>query len=595
MPNPQRDKGDLRNLLQLTALLKPYKTIIVIAMLSLLVAAGGVLLLGQGLRAVIDQGLAPADPQQLNQAMLGFIAVVLVMAIATYVRFFCVSWLGERVIADLRRKVFAHLLTLSPQFYETMRTGEAVSRLSSDTTILETVVGSSLSMALRSGVMMIGGLVLLMFTSIKLTLIVLLGVPLVMGPILIFGRKVRKLAKDAQDKLGDASAFIDESLHEIRTVQANVAETHTQNAFNEFVEAVFKSAKARIRARALLIAGVIFLAFGAIGFILWTGGHDVISGNISAGELSAFVFYAVIVASAVGTISEVIGDLQRAAGATERLLQILNTEPVIRIPAQPQSLSQPVRGELQFSNVQFFYPSRADVPALDQFTLHIKPGERVALVGPSGAGKTTVFQLLMRFYDPQAGRIAIDGIAIDELLPQTLREQMALVPQDPVIFATSVRENVRFARPEASDAEVVEALRAAYALEFVEKMPDGLDSQLGERGVKLSGGQRQRLAIARAILADRPVLLLDEATSALDAESERQVQLALDHLMKGRTSLVIAHRLATVRHVDRIVLMDNGKLLAQGTHDELVASNPLYARLAALQFLTAEKNEAATA
>lgn len=595
MPTPQRDKGDLRQLLQLTALLKPYKTIIVIAMLSLLVAAGGVLLLGQGLRAVIDQGLAPADPQQLNTAMLGFIAVVLVMAIATYVRFFCVSWLGERVIADLRRKVFGHLLTLSPQFYETMRTGEAVSRLSSDTTILETVVGSSLSMALRSGVMMIGGLVLLMFTSIKLTLIVLLGVPLVMGPILIFGRKVRKLAKDAQDKLGDASAFIDESLHEIRTVQANVAEAHTQNAFNQFVEAVFNSAKARIRARALLIAGVIFLAFGAIGFILWTGGHDVISGNISAGELSAFVFYAVIVASAVGTISEVIGDLQRAAGATERLLQILNTEPVIRIPAQPQSLSQPVRGELQFSNVQFFYPSRADVPALDQFTLHIKPGERVALVGPSGAGKTTVFQLLMRFYDPQAGRIAIDGIAIDELLPQTLREQMALVPQDPVIFATTVRENVRFARPDASDAEVGEALRAAYALEFVEKMPDGLDSQLGERGVKLSGGQRQRLAIARAILADRPVLLLDEATSALDAESERQVQLALDHLMKGRTSLVIAHRLATVRHVDRIVLMDNGKLLAQGTHDELVADNPLYARLAALQFLTAEKPEAATA
>lgn len=595
MPNPQRDKGDLRNLLQLTALLKPYKTIIVIAMLSLLVAAGGVLLLGQGLRAVIDQGLAPADPQQLNTAMLGFIAVVLVMAIATYVRFFCVSWLGERVIADLRRKVFAHLLTLSPQFYETMRTGEAVSRLSSDTTILETVVGSSLSMALRSGVMMIGGLVLLMFTSIKLTLIVLLGVPLVMGPILIFGRKVRKLAKDAQDKLGDASAFIDESLHEIRTVQANVAEAHTQSAFNQFVEAVFSSAKARIRARALLIAGVIFLAFGAIGFILWTGGHDVISGNISAGELSAFVFYAVIVASAVGTISEVIGDLQRAAGATERLLQILNTEPVIRIPVQPQSLSQPVRGELQFSDVQFFYPSRADVPALDQFALHIKSGERVALVGPSGAGKTTVFQLLMRFYDPQAGRIAIDGVAIDDLLPQTLREQMALVPQDPVIFATTVRENVRFARPDASDQDVVDALRAAYALEFVEKMPEGLDSQLGERGVKLSGGQRQRLAIARAILADRPVLLLDEATSALDAESERQVQLALDHLMKGRTSLVIAHRLATVRHVDRIVLMDNGKLLAQGTHDELVASNPLYARLAALQFLTAEKTEAATA
>lgn len=587
MAKLQRDKGDLKQLLQLSSLLKPYKKVIAIALVALLIASGGVLVLGQGLRAVIDKGLSAASVASLDQAMLGFISVVFIMAIATYVRFYCVSWLGERVIADLRRKVFAHLLTLSPEFYETMRTGEAVSRLSSDTTILETVVGSSLSMALRSSVMMIGGIVLLFFTSIKLTLFVLLGVPLVMGPILIFGRKVRKLAKDAQDRLGDASAFIDESLHEIRTVQSSVAEVPTGNRFNGYIEAVFSSAKARIRARALLIAGVIFLAFGAIGFILWTGGRDVIHGAISAGELSAFVFYAVIVASAVGTISEVIGDLQRAAGATERLLHILNTEPSISLPATPVSFRAPVSGHLQFKNVQFFYPSRPDSAALDEFSLSIKPGERVALVGPSGAGKTTVFQLLSRFYDPQKGDIYLDDVSIRDVTPQRLREQLALVPQDPVIFAATVRENVRFARPEASDDEVLNALKAAHALEFVERMPEGMDSELGERGVKLSGGQRQRLAIARAILANRPILLLDEATSALDAESEFHVQAALEHLMKGKTSLVIAHRLATVRHAHRIILMEHGRILAQGTHDELVVNNPLYARLAELQFLHA--------
>ena len=577
-------KTPLRHLQHLLPLLQPYRRQLSYAAIALLVAASSVMLLGQGLRHVIDQGLRTGDPSSLNQTMALFAVVVIVMAMATFTRFYWVSWLGERVIADVRLNVFSHLLTLSPQFYDSNRTGDIVSRLTNDTTMLETVIGSSLSMALRNTLMLIGGLVMLFVTSIKLSFIVLVGVPFVVGPILLFGRRVRQLSKDSQERLGDVSAQLDESLHEMRTVQAYAQEPHTQRLFAQRIDAVIATAKKRIQMRAQLIATVIVLAFGAIGFILWTGGHDVVAGRITPGELSAFVFYAVIVASAVGTISEVFGDLQRAAGATERLVDLLSTSALIRAPENQQVLSSPVRGALSFEQIEFRYPTRPDSAALQQFSLQVKPGETVALVGPSGAGKSTVFQLLLRFYDPAQGAIKIDGIDIRQLDPRQLREQIAMVSQDAVIFSGSLRDNVRYAKPDASDADVAAACAAAFVSEFVDKLPDGLDSQLGERGVRLSGGQKQRIAIARAILANRPILLLDEATSALDAESERVVQLALERLMKNRTCIVIAHRLATVRHADRIAVLENGQLQAIGHHDDLVQNSALYAHLAALQF-----------
>jgi ATP-binding cassette subfamily B protein len=439
-------------------------------------------------------------------------------------------------------------------------------------------------MAIRNLLLLVGGLAMLAITSTKLTLLVLAGVPLVVVPIVLFGRRVRKLARASQDRVGDVGAYVDEALHEIRTVQAYGHEAEDRRQFGDRVEAAFATALQRIRQRALLVAAVIVLVFGAVGVILWVGGHDVVAGRLSPGQLSAFVFYAVIVASAVGTISEVIGDLQRAAGATERLFELLAVEPAVRAPSAPVVLPSPPRGTLSFDGVEFHYPSRPDTPALVDFSLDIRAGESVALVGPSGAGKTTVFQLLLRFYDPQRGAVRIDGVDVRAADPQAVRRRLALVPQDPVIFAASVLDNVRYGRPDASEDAVRAACVAAYADEFVERLPDGYGSFLGERGVRLSGGQRQRLAIARAILADRPILLLDEATSALDAESERTVQLALERLMARRTVLIIAHRLATVRHADRIAVLDAGRLVAVGTHDELVRGNPLYARLAALQF-----------
>jgi ATP-binding cassette, subfamily B, bacterial len=426
--------------------------------------------------------------------------------------------------------------------------------------------------------------VMLALTSLKLTLLVLGGVPLVVVPIVLFGRRVRRLARASQDRVGDIGAYLDESLHEIRTVQAYGHEDHDRRDFAARVEGAFDTARARILQRALLVATVILLVFGAVGVILWIGGHDVVAGRISAGQLSAFVFYAVIVAGAVGTISEVIGDLQRAAGATERLFELLAIEPEIRAPVDPLPLPEPALGTVCFDGVSFRYPSRPDAAALDRFTLDVRAGERVALVGPSGAGKTTVFQLLLRFYDPQSGSVRVDGIELTRADPRAVRRRLAVVPQEPVIFAASVLDNVRFGRPDASDADVRAACEAAHANEFIDRLPQGYDSHLGERGVRLSGGQRQRLAIARAILADRPILLLDEATSALDAESERMVQRALERLMADRTVLMIAHRLATVRHADRIAVMERGHVVAIGTHDALVRDNPLYARLAALQF-----------
>jgi ATP-binding cassette subfamily B protein len=574
----------LRTLARAARFLRPYRRQIALAGIGLVVAATAVLAIGQGLRFVVDRGFAAANAYELDRMLALTLAVIVVMAAATYMRFYHVSWLGERVTADLRRTVFDHLVDLPPSFFEAARTGEVISRLINDTTMLETVIGSSASVAIRNSLLMTGGVVMLALTSPKLTLLVLAGVPFVVFPIILFGRRVRRLARATQDRVGDVGAYLDESLHEIRTMQAYGHEAHDRRHFAARVEDAFATGVRRIRQRALLVAAVIVLVFGAVGVILWIGGHDVVAGRLSAGQLSAFVFYAVVVAGAIGSLSEVIGDLQRAAGATERLFELLSVEPAIRAPAHPTAMPAHSEGRINFEDVTFRYPSRPDAPAIERLALDVRGSEKVALVGPSGAGKSTVFQLLLRFYDPDTGRVRIDGVDLQCADPRDVRRRVALVPQDPVIFAGSVLENVRYGRPNATDSDVRAACDAAYATEFIEALPEGMASPLGERGVRLSGGQRQRLAIARAILADRPILLLDEATSALDAESERIVQRALEHLMAGRTVLMIAHRLATVRHADRIVVIDRGRIVAVGTHDTLVHDNPLYARLAALQF-----------
>ena len=565
-------------------LLRPYRLRILFAFLALVVAAASVLLIGQGLRQVIDKGFVAGSAEWLNYALLGTLAVILVMSVATYARFYLVSWLGERITADLRRKVFAHLLQLSPEFFEQNRTGDVLSRLTNDTTQLETVIGSSVSMALRNALLLVGGLVMLAITSLKLTLLVLLAIPFVLVPIIMFGRRVRKLARATQDSVANVGAYTDEVIHEIRTVQAYGHEPESAREFNLRVESTFSTGIKRIRQRALLVVAVITLVFSAIALILWVGGHDVLSGAISAGELSAFIFYAVIVASAMGTISEVIGDVQRAAGATERLVELLATPSSLPQAQSPQAFPRPVRGAISLRAIQFAYPSRPDTPVFRDFSLDIKPGEKIALVGQSGAGKTTVFQLLQRFYDPQAGAILLDGVDIKYADIHALRAQIALVPQDPVIFACSLRDNVRYARPDATDAEVIAACEAAFAMEFIEQLPEGLDSFLGERGVRLSGGQKQRIAIARAILADRPILLLDEATSALDSNSEQKVQQALERLMQDRTTIMIAHRLSTVVNADQILVLQQGNIVARGTHTELLGRSELYQQLARVQF-----------
>ena len=578
---PKRKIGELR---RLGRFLNPYRIYVVGALLALTVAAGTVLTIGQGVRRLVDEGFTGGNIDLLNEALMALLVVVVVLAAATYARFFFVSWLGERVVADLRKAVFDHTLRLDPAFYETMRIGEVMSRLTADTTLIQTVVGTSASMALRNVLLMLGGLVMLAVTSPQLTLLVLLVVPVVLVPILVFGRRVRKLSRASQDRLADVGSYLDESIANIRTVQAFGHEDVDRMRFAGRVEETFQTSVRRIRARAGLTAVVILLVFGAIGVILWVGGREMFLGGISAGDLSAFIFYAIVVATSVGAISEVVGDLQRAAGAVERLSELLDMRPNIAAPAHPRSLPETLVARVSMENVTFRYPSRPSHPALTDFTLAVAPGETVALVGPSGAGKTTVFQLLLRFYDPDTGCLGLDGIDLRELDPAGLRAHIGLVPQEPVVFSANAWENIRYGRPNASDAEVREAAEAASASGFLDMLPDGLDTFLGEKGVRLSGGQRQRIAIARAVLRDPKVLLLDEATSALDAESERAVQTALAGLMKNRTTLVIAHRLATVMAADRIVVLDEGRIVAEGTHDSLVQRDGLYARLAELQF-----------
>ena len=566
------------------SLLRPYRARVAFAAVALVVAAAAMLGVGQGLRAVIDRGFSAGDPAWLDRALVAMFGIIALLAAATWLRFYNVSWLGERVTADLRRRVFDHLLALPPSYFEQGRTGAVISRLTSDTTLIENAIGSSLSIALRNLLLLIGGLAMLFTTNLKLTLMVLVGVPLVVVPIVLFGRRVRRFARISQDRVADLGNRIDETIHEIRIVQAYGHEDADRRDFAALVERGFATSLARIRNRATLVAVVLVLVFGAISLILWVGGHDVLAGEISPGQLSAFVFYAALVAGSVGALSETWGELQRAAGATERLLELLAAQPEVSAPPQPVPLPARPRGALAFEGVSFRYPSRPDTPALADFSLAVAPGESVALVGPSGAGKTTVFQLLLRFYDPQAGRISLDGVALADADPQAVRRCIALVPQEAVIFAASVLENVRYARPEAGAEDVRAACEAAYADEFVRQLPQGYDTDLGERGVRLSGGQRQRIAIARALLADRPILLLDEATSALDAESERLVQAALEKLMKDRSTLVIAHRLATVQRADRIVVMDKGRIVETGSHGDLVRQDGLYAHLARLQF-----------
>jgi ATP-binding cassette subfamily B protein len=542
-----------------------------------------VLIIGQGLKLVIDEGFASAQEEQLDATLAMLAALIASLGILTWFRVYNVYWIGARFTADLRRRVYTHLMALSPGFYEESRTGEVSSRITNDVTLIEAVMGGTLLYALRMAITLAGCMAMMLFTSVKLSLLTIACIPVVLLPIGLLGFRVRRLSRTVQDRVADVSSQVDETLHEIRTVQAFAHEDLEVRTFGERVESVFEAAVRRSGALAMLIAVVITLAFGAVGILLWVGAHDVFAGRLSVGALAAFVFYAVIVANAMFVLTEVYGELQRAAGASERLLELLATEPRIRAPANPTPLPPP-RGEVAFDDVTFHYPSRPATPSLDHLSLVVTAGEVVALVGPSGAGKTTVFQLLLRFYDPTWGRILLDGVDLREADPREARRRVAVVSQDPVIFAASVLENVRYGRPEASDDEVREALVQAYALDFVARLPDGLSTSLGERGVKLSGGQRQRIAIARAILADRAILLLDEATSALDAESEKAVQLALDKLMHGRTTLVIAHRLATVKSSNRIVVMDHGRIVATGNHASLVAESGLYARLAALQF-----------
>jgi ATP-binding cassette subfamily B protein len=582
----ERKKSGLKTLLGLLPFLSPYKLQFVIAGLALVVAAGSTLAIPYAFRQMIDQGFGAGSAEHINQYFLALFGVACVLAISTAARFYTVSWLGERVTADIRAAVYSHVVTQSPQFFETTQTGEVLSRLTTDTTLIQSVVGTSISMALRNSLLFIGGMAMMFFTSAKLSSIILLLLLAVVIPIVMFGRRVRKLSRASQDKIADASAMAGEILNAMPTVQAYTHETIESTRFGTSVERAFQTAMERIRARSWLTVIAILLVFGAIVFVLWLGAQAVIQGSMTGGALGQFILYAAMVAGAIGALSEVLGEASRAAGATERLLELLAVQSPIQEPAQPKTLPPRVAAgaALTLRDVSFNYPSRPQTASLSQVSLDISPGETVAIVGPSGAGKTTLFQLLLRFYDPQQGDILLDGVDIKQLSLHGLRGAIGIVPQDTIIFSADAMENIRYGRPDATDDEVIAAAKMAAAHEFIERLPEGYRSFLGERGVRLSGGQRQRIAIARALLKNPPLLLLDEATSALDAESERLVQSALEAAMVGRTTLVIAHRLATVQRADHIIVMEHGRIVETGTHASLVAHGGLYASLAALQF-----------
>jgi ATP-binding cassette subfamily B protein len=580
-----RTRGrDVRVLRRLLPFMAPYKAYIAFAALFLLLSTAATLVIPRAVQQMIDHGFSKENAGLIDQYFLFVFVVAVVLGLATATRFYFVTWVGERVVADIRKALYDHVLSLSPAFFEVTRTGEVLSRLTTDTTLIQTAVGSSVSIALRNILIMIGGVTMLFVTSPKLTGLVLITVPLVVLPLIFMGRSVRNLSRKAQDRVADTSAYASETINAVQTVQSFTHEPIDRRRFGDTVEAAFRTAIRRVLARAGMTALVIVLVFSSIVGVLWVGAQAVLADEMTAGQLTQFILYAVMVASGLAALTEVWGEVLQAAGAAERLMELLATKAQIEAPAKPVALPKPAKGSVRFDRVTFEYPMRPGVSALKDFSLDIKPGETIALVGPSGAGKTTVFQLLQRFFDPQTGRILIDGVDIKSADPTDVRARIALVPQETVIFGDSAFENVRYGRPDASEAEIRAASVAAQAAEFIDKLPKGYHTFLGERGVTLSGGQRQRIAIARAILRNAPILLLDEATSALDAESERLVQIALENLMHKQTTIVIAHRLATVQRADRIVVVEDGRIVAEGTHKDLVAGGGLYARLARLQF-----------
>ena len=582
-PDSSKSKAKLGTLRALWPFVRRHSGLFAAWLCALALASAATLSFPVAFKQMIDGGFHSGG--NIDQVFLGVFIVVLVLAIASAARFYFVSLLGERVVADLRRQLYGHLVGLDAEFHDRTRSGELVSRLSADSELLRSVVGSSMSVALRSSITVIGSIVMLFVTSPKLAAYALVGIPLAVLPIVLGARRLEKASRASQDRVADANTLASETLGAVRTVQAHAREPYELKRFGDAVSVAVETARKRIRAQSLVTATVITLVFGAVVLVLWSGAHDVIGGRMTTGELGQFVFYALIGGGSVGALAEVWNELQRAAGGMGRIAELLNETPTIRAPASPRRLPAPVKGEIRFDNVSFHYPSRPDLPALDDFDLTVNPGETVALVGPSGAGKSTVFSMLLRFHDAQSGSVRIDGVDLRDLDPAHLREHIALVPQQPTIFAASAAENIRYGKLDATDAELHAAAEAAEADDFIRELPGGFDSQLGERGARLSGGQQQRIAIARALLKDAPILLLDEATSALDAQSERAVQHALERLMAGRTTLVIAHRLATVLKANRIVVMDRGRIVAQGTHAELLAQDGLYAELARLQFL----------